>query len=118
MIYERVDFDKPLDESTVDKEDFENATHCHICERKLRHDKVLDHCHFPGKYRGAAHNKCNLHFRLRRHIPVFFHNLAGYDSHLFIKSLHIILGKIDYIPNNEESFISFSKETKMVRILS
>ena len=69
MIYETVDFDKPLDESTVDKEYFENATHCHVCERELHDDKVLDHCHFTGRYRGAAHNKCNLHFRLHSDRP-------------------------------------------------
>ena len=46
--------------------------------------------------------------------PVFFHNLSGHDSHLFIKRLHVKPGKIDCIPNNEEAFLSFSKEITVV----
>jgi len=70
---------------------------------------VRDHCHYSGKFRGAAHNQCNLLFRKPKHIPVIFHNLAGYDSHLFDKSLGKTQGNIDCIPNNEEKYISFSK---------
>ena len=39
-----------------------------------------------------------------------FHNLSGYDSHLFIKNLGFSEGNIDCIPNNEEKYISFSKK--------
>jgi len=49
--------------------------------------KVRDHCHLSGKFRGAAHNKCNLNYKLPKFYPVVFHNLSGYDSHLFIKKL-------------------------------
>ena len=38
-----------------------------------------------------------------------FHNLSGYDSHLFIKNLGFSEGNIDCIPNNEEKYISFTK---------
>ena len=71
--------------------------------------KVRDHCHFTGKYRGAAHNKCNLNHRLSNFIPVIFHNLEGYDSHLFIKNLGVTEGNIKCIPKNEEKHISFTK---------
>ena len=71
--------------------------------------KVRDHCHHSGKFRGAAHNKCNLLFRKPKHVPVILHNLAGYDSHLFIKSIGKRQGNSDCIPNNEEKYISFSK---------
>ena len=37
--------------------------------------KVRDHCHFTGKFLGAAHNNCNLNRNYDKFkIPVFFHN--------------------------------------------
>ena len=38
---------------------------CYICKKEFdnndkKHYKVRDHCHYTGKYRGAAHNICNL----------------------------------------------------------
>ena len=39
------------------------------------------------KFRGAAHKKCNRNYRIPNFIPVYFHNLSGYDSHLFIKKI-------------------------------
>ena len=89
---------------------FKNATHCHICEGELANNKVMDHCHFTGRYRGAAHNECNLAFEVPKFFPVLLHNLSGYDAHLFIKSLNSSEGKISCIPNNEEKYISFTKE--------
>ena len=67
-------------------ERFNKATKCWIC-KDLNCDKVRDHCHFTGRYRGAAHNSCNLKYTKPKLIPVVFHNLSGYDSHLFIKNL-------------------------------
>ena len=74
---------------------------------------VRDHCHFTGKYRGPAHNECNRQFRKPKFTPIFFHNLSGYDSHLFIKNLGKTQGKIRCIPNKEERYISFSKNIKV-----
>ena len=71
--------------------------------------KVRDHCHFTGKYRGAAHNDCNLKCRKPLFIPVIFHNLQGYDAHLFIKQLAKISGDLTSIPSTEEKYITFSK---------
>ena len=90
---------------------FNNASDCWICGEELGNDRVRDHCHFTGRYRGSAHNKCNLKYRKPKNIPVFFHNLSGYDSHLFIKKLASPdkNENIDCIPNNEEKYISFSK---------
>ena len=90
-------------------ERFNKETKCWICKEDLNGDKVRDHCHFTGKYRGAAHNSCNLKYKKRKFIPVVFHNLSGYDSHLFIKNLGFTAGNIDCIPNNEEKYISFTK---------
>ena len=93
---------------------FNMASDCWICGEELGNDRVRDHCHFTGNYRGAAHNSCNLKYRKPESIPVFFHNLSGYDSHLFIKKLGTPDKKenIDCIPNNEEKYISFSKTIK------
>ena len=94
----------------IDKKDYENAKKCHICECKLGEDKVLDHCHLTGKYRGAAHEDCNLNFKIPKFIPIIFHNLSVYDSHLFIKNLGKTKGEITPIAQNEERYISFSKK--------
>ena len=75
--------------------------------------KVRDHCHFTGRYRGAAHNLCNLKYRKPNFTPVVFHNLSGYDSHLFIKNLGFSEGNFNCIPNNEEKYISFSKKIQV-----
>ena len=96
-----------------EEEEFKQASDCWICKKKLNlEDRVRDHCHFTGRYRGAAHNRCNLKYSKPNNISVFFHNLTGYDSHLFIKKLNTTMGDIDCIPNNEEKYISFSKTIK------
>ena len=96
-----------------EEEQFKQATHCWICGKISNiQDRVRDHCHFTGRYRGAACNKCNLKYSKPNYISVFFHNLTGYDSHLFIKRLGVTEGNIDCIPNNEEKYISFSKTIK------
>ena len=63
------------------------ATNGHVCSKPLEGDSVRDHSQIIGKYRGAAHNECNLKLRLSSKtttIPVVFHNLRGYDSHLIM----------------------------------
>ena len=115
-IYNRFKKPKKMVMTQEDKIDFRRATHCHICEEELEETDdenykiVRDHCHLTGKFRGAAHNMCNLKYRLPKFYPVIFHNLSGYDSHLFIKNLGKSEGKIDCIPCNEEKYISFTKE--------
>ena len=96
-------------------EEFIKAKKCWICGKYilLGETKVRDHCHFTGRYRGAAHKNCNLKYCKPNYISVFFHNLTGYDSHLFIKKLGVTAGTIDCIPNNEENYISFSKSIKI-----
>ena len=71
-----------------EEERFNRETKCWICKGEFIDDKdikVRDHCHFTGRYRGAAHKICDLKYRIPNFIPIAFHNLAGYDSHLFIK---------------------------------
>ena len=96
-----------------EQKQFSQASKCWICGKLLNlQDRVRDHCHFTGRYRGAACNICNLKYCKPNNISVFFHNLSGYDSHLFIKKLNTTMGAIDCIPNNEENYISFSKTIK------
>ena len=94
-------------------EQYNKETKCWICKGELNNDKVRDHCHFTGRYRGAAHNSCNLKYRKPDFTPVVFHNLSGYDSHLFIKNFGFTTGNIDSIPNNEERYISFTKNIEV-----
>ena len=96
-----------------DKKRHNESKECWICGELLKNDKVRDHCHYTGRYRGPAHNTCNLKYRKPKFIPVAFHNLSGYDSHLFIKKLGFTNGSIDCIPNNEEKYISFTKNIKV-----
>ena len=55
-IYNTFKFPKKVNKTMKDQISYANATHCHICQYELGEDKVLDHCHLTGKYRGAAHN--------------------------------------------------------------
>ena len=58
-----------------DRINYNNATHCHICEGELGTDRVRDHCHLTGNFRGAARSDCNIDFNYKHiKIPIFFHN--------------------------------------------
>ena len=97
-----------------EKAKYKNASQCYICQKDFNSEdkgliKVRDHCHLTGRYRGAAHSKCNLDIKTPNFVPVVFHNLEGYDSHLFIRNLGVTEGEIDSIPKNDEKFISFTK---------
>ena len=103
----------PLKLTHAEQISFDKAEICHICEKELLTDKVRDHCHFTGQYCGAAHNSCNIQCRKPMILPVIFHNLQGYDAHLFIKQLSTIPGELNCIPSTEEKYISFSKKIKV-----
>ena len=85
-----------------DEKQFNKASDCWLCGEELGNDRVRDHCHYTGRYRGAAHNSCNLNYSKPKGVPVFFHNLSGYDSHLFIKSLGS--------PNKKRNFRMYPKQ--------
>lgn len=99
----------PMTFTDNDKENFLKAKYCFLCNNLLFDDKVRDHCHLTGSYRGAAHSYCNIKFRLPNFVPVIFHNLSGYDSHLFIRHLGEMSGRIKVIAKNKENYISFTK---------
>ena len=89
---------------------YDNSTLCHIFNEELGEDRVRDHWHLSGKFRGAAHEIYNLKYKVPKFVPVVFHNLSDYDSHLFIKTLGNSEWDISCIPNNEENYISFTKQ--------
>ena len=89
-----------------------NSHHCYLCgeifgERK----KLRDFNYYTGEYLGACH--CSCQSNQPNFIPIFFHNLSHYDSHLFITNLasRISGEKINVIPNNEQNYISYTKES-------
>ena len=100
---------------------------CYICKKEFdtidttkssslerkKHHKVRDHCHYMGKYRGAAHNICNLRYKVSTEIPVVFHNGSTYDYHFIIKELvKEFEGNFDCLGENTEKYITFSVPLK------
>ena len=89
---------------------------CYICKKGFSTDdnnkkyhKVRDHCHYTGKYRGAAHNTCNLRYKTPKEIPVVFHNGSTYDYHFKIKELaEVFKGEFECLGENTEKYITFS----------
>ena len=102
---------KPLTPKEMDR--YKRSERCHICFKPFKEDKpkVRHHCHYTGRYRGPAHTKCNLQYKIPSYIPIVFHNLSGYDAHLFIKELAASStygAKMGVITKNKEDYISFS----------
>ena len=91
---------------------------CYICKKEFNNNdkkqqKVKDHCHYTGKYRGAAHNNCNLRYKIPKEIPVVFHNGSTYDYHFIIKELvKEFVGNFDCLGENTEKYITFSAPLK------
>ena len=90
-----------------------------ICENKFYKDKknnyikVKVHCHYTGKYRGAAHKICNLMYNAPTEIPVVFHNGSSYDYHFIIKGLaEEFEGDFECLGENKEKYITFSVPIK------
>ena len=74
----------------------------------MEYRNIRDYCHYTGRYRGALYSKCNLRLKRARTIPVFFHNLTGYD----------FPGNVDCIPRNEEKYITFNKNVLVDTIVT
>ena len=94
-----------------DEEDFKNNNICRFCEKELLSDKVRDHCHLTGKYRGPSHIICNINVNEKdsNFIPFVFHNFSNYDCHMFFKRLVDLKKdevKFENIPKTNEEYIS------------
>ena len=104
------------------EKEFRTVENCYLCKQPLGVERVRDHCHMTGLYRGAAHGECNLKLKYRGRagcidekkrfrgymVPVVLHNLRGVDNHLIIKGFKEIFPNeyIQCIPNNMERYIS------------
>ena len=106
---------KEIEMADADTLDFQTATQCYLCGDAISVDdpkggKVRDHCRITGKYRGCAHNVCNINYNYKNiKIPVFFHNLKNYDAHLIISNAQ----KIECI---KEDRCDCSKPGKVYRV--
>ena len=111
-------FNKNLIMSAEENERFELTNICWICSKLIENsdDKVRDHCHISGKYRGAAHWGCNINLKITKIVPVIFHSLKGYDSHLIFKELSRFNMKISIIPNGLEKYMAFTINKNLVFI--
>ena len=96
---------------------------CYICKKRFNTDdnnkkyhKVKDHCHYTGKHRGAAHNICNLRYKIPKEIPVVFHNSSTYDYHFIIKELaKEFEGEFECLGENTEKYIKKNNK-KQIRM--
>ena len=94
-------FNKSLIMTAEEEEMFQSACSCWICGKlfDLMDEKVRDHCHNSGKFRGTAH--------FSKKVPVVFHDLKGYDEHLIMKELSNFDVSIDVIPCGLEKYMAF-----------
>ena len=99
---------------TKDEENsYYNEKVCHICLNDLDKDKVKDYCYFSGKYRGEAHNKCNLKHKIPKNIPIIFHNGSKYGYHFIIRELASEFeDNFECLGENTEKYVTFSVPIK------
>ena len=111
-------FNKNLVMNEKEEHLFQESNNCWICKKLIDNDdeKVRDHCHITSKFRGAAHWNCNINFQLTKTIPVIFHNLKGYHSHLIFSELNKSDVKISVIPNRLEKYMAFFLSKNLVFI--
>jgi len=105
----KIHFNKPMIFTSENDQKFRSATKCHICGCGFIEgdSTVRDRDHFFQFFRGAAHKKCNLLYRLTDKICVIFHNLRGYNSHLIMQQIGKFEKSIDVISNNMEKYMAF-----------
>ena len=104
-------FNKNLIMTEEEENLFQKSNTSWIFKKLIDNDeeKVRDHCHVTGTFRVVAHWNCNINFQLTKKVPVIFHNLRGYDSHLFFNGLDKFDVKIKVIPNGLEKYMAFFK---------
>ena len=95
--------------------------------KKIYRNKVRDHCHLTGKFRGPAHSIRNTYVTQKQNsfIPFIFHNFSNYDCHMFFKKLVDKKNdevEFDIIPKTNEEYVSVTygciRFTDSYRLLS
>ena len=110
-------FNKNLVMTAEENEEFERSNVCLICGKLIGFDdKVRDHCHIFGNYRGPVHWSCNINLKISKKVPLIFRNLKGYDSRLIFKELSKFNLKISLILNGLENYMSFTLNNNIVFI--
>ena len=105
--------------TTKEKIHYNEQEICYICKKEfdksdIKNYKVRDHCHYTDKYRGAAHNICNLRYKIPKEVPVVFHNGSTYDYHFIIKELvKKCEGSFECLGENTGTYITFTKRLKI-----
>ena len=84
-----------------EEEQYQSSNICWIFKKLIDYgdEKVRDHCHVTGRFRGAAHWSRNINLQLTKKVPVIFHNLGSYESHLIFNERSKFDMKIEVIPN-------------------
>ena len=110
---------KPLTNKEI--KSYEKQKVCYICKENFCDDKnkkkVRDHCHFTGKFRGTAHSRCNLRYKVPRVISIVFHNGSTYDYQFIIKKLAEFKGEFKCLRENTEKYTTFSVPPKKKKII-
>ena len=111
-------FNKNLVISAEDEQRFQSSNKCWTCDElfNVGDNNVRDHCHMTGKYRGSAHWSCNINLKLTKKVPVLFHKLKGYDSHLIMEEIGKFDVKVNVIPNGFEKYLAFTINNNLVFI--
>ena len=104
---------------TIEEKTYHNKQKiCYICKKEFNNNdkknyKVRDHCHYTGKYRGAAHNICNLRYKVPKEILIVFCNGSTYDYHFIIKELvKKCEGNFECLGQNTKKYVTFSVPIK------
>ena len=107
-----LDIENEMIITKTQEKEFQKCKKCHICDCEFQNDdvKVRDHDHITGLYRGCAHQSCNINLNYKNYkVPVYFHNLKGFDGHLIIQGLkEMNFSKVDIIAQNFEKYMTIS----------
>ena len=103
-------FNKKFVMTKEDSEDIENSTKIYICDNAYVDSdlKARNHCHITGKYIISVHRDCDINVKWNHKVPVVFHNLKNYDSHLIMQELRKFNLKINFLINVFQKYTSFN----------
>ena len=105
----------PLKEDSIPSpKRFHRLYRCYYCNEEMNNDIIKDYDHLNGKFRGYAHNKCNLQAK-NTLVPMYAYNSSNYDNHLLIIKLAKNMGekhngqspiRLKVLTKTDENYIS------------